>query len=82
VGAAILGVAVRLAIFSLVLAGCTHSNTRCFFPPEHDVFMTRCLMHLKFDDCEANAAIQGMGLRCVERGQEQGSTSHYSVAGQ
>lgn len=82
-GAAVLEVAVRLAIGSVLflLSGCT--NYRCYYPPEHDIFMTRCMLHLRYDDCEANAAFQGMGVKCVEEPRTTPSTtSHYSVAGQ
>jgi hypothetical protein len=68
------------ALALVLLVGCT--SQRCYYPPERDVFMTRCLLVQKYADCDLNAAIQGMGIKCVDRGPEQGTTSHYSVAGQ
>ena len=69
------------ALVLALLAGCTHY--RCYYPPEHDVFMMCCFEHMPFDQCEANAAIQGMGIKCVEEVRaEPGTSSHYSVAGQ
>lgn len=69
----------RLAPWLLLLASCTEQ--RCYYPPARDAFMTRCLEHLAYNDCEYNADVQGWKLICVDvvPVTKPQTTSHYST---
>jgi hypothetical protein len=77
------GAKMKSLVLLISLGGC--GEYRCYYPPQRDVFMTRCLEHLDFSNCDYNARIQGWGERCVKvepAPPGPKTTSHYSLAGQ